>query len=140
MSTANAAEIEHPLETFVRNREIKLRSRWLGVEEQDGWEHNAWRVTLAGPRGRMTTTFRMGLGLTGAPVSADVLNSLALHASAAENARDFDDWCADFGFDTDSRKAWRTYRQCIQLARRLERFLGPTAYAELLEINAEHPL
>jgi hypothetical protein len=64
-----------------------------------------------------------------APEVGDVLNSLSLDASALDQS--FDDWCGDFGYDTDSRKAERTYTACRDLAYKLQRLLGNAAFQEL---------
>lgn len=66
------------------------------------------------------------------PETASVLDCLASDAASYDNARDFEDWCADFGMDTDSRKAARTYRVCGEQAKALRHFLGNLAYQELL--------
>lgn len=44
------------------------------------------------------------------PSLDDVLFSLILDGSACENS--FEDWCNDFGYSTDSRKALKTYLLC----------------------------
>lgn len=58
------------------------------------------------------------------PDLASVLDCLASDSSSYDNARDFEDWCADFGMDTDSRKAERTYRVCGEQAKALRHLLG----------------
>lgn len=45
-----------------------------------------------------------------APTAASVLHSLFLDASAG--AETFEDFCSNFGYDTDSRKALDTYLAC----------------------------
>jgi len=50
-------------------------------------------------------------------------------AQSVDDARDFEDWCAELGYDTDSRKAERTFRACQRIAERLRQFLGD-AYDE----------
>lgn len=45
-----------------------------------------------------------------APKAASVLYCLISDASASEMS--FDDWCGEFGYDTDSRKALETYMAC----------------------------
>lgn len=94
-------------------------------EQNPDWgsEHNAWRVTLLCGRRKMTVPFYTGLAL-GEPDAADVLECLALDASGFENARGFEDWCNDYGYDTDSRSADRTYRQVEQQTAKLCKLLG----------------
>lgn len=96
-----------------------------------------WRVVVKMSDGdrpvKMTTYFSMGSGHNGkAPELGDVLDCLASDAASVENARDFADWCSEYGYDTDSRKAHRTYTVCKRQAERLRKLLGVTAYDDLL--------
>jgi hypothetical protein len=56
------------------------------------------------------------------PAAADVLHALIRDAEAANQS--FDDWCADLGYSTDSRKALDTYLACQADGTRLRRVLG----------------
>ena len=38
---------------------------------------------------------------------------------AVGSAQTFDDWCSDYGYDTDSRKALNTYMACQEVAKKL---------------------
>lgn len=53
------------------------------------------------------------------PKLDDLLHSLVTDASAAEMS--FEDWCGDYGYDTDSIKALETYRECQQIASKLRK-------------------
>lgn len=68
-----------------------------------------------------------------APHAADVLHCLALDASAGTMT--FTEWCADFGYDTDSRKALATYEQCQETADKMRRVFGPDAARELQQLT-----
>jgi len=94
--------------------------------------------------------FSQGSGHTADPTLADVLNSLASDASGYKNARDlkttqgtghdkrtadylqFDNWAAEFGYDTDSRKAEKIFRSVKRQSEQLKRTIGTEAYEELL--------
>jgi len=92
-----------------------------------------WRVTLRRPGAKLTVYFSKGFGHEGKPAEAnEVLNSLALDSSGVENASGFADWCGEYGYDTDSRKAHKTYKICERQMERLLKFLGTEAYDELL--------
>ncbi len=56
------------------------------------------------------------------PSAADVLSSLILDSSACDQT--FDDWCGDFGMDTDSIKARDTYMECQRIGSEVRRLLG----------------
>ena len=75
-------------------------------------------------RRQISADFFMGPALCEEPTPGDVLSSLLLDASSAENARDFEDFCAEFGYDTDSRRAERIYRACEAMAPKVRAFLG----------------
>jgi hypothetical protein len=92
-----------------------------------------WRVRLARPGKRLTVYFSMGTGHHGkAPEAADVLDCLASDAAGFENARSFEEWCDEYGYDTDSRKAHRTFKVIERQAQRLEKFIGADEYQALL--------
>lgn len=68
--------------------------------------------------------FSMGSAHVETPKAADVLDCLASDAAGFENVDGFEGWCGDYGYDTDSRRALRTYRVIERQARRLREFLG----------------
>lgn len=53
------------------------------------------------------------------PSLDDVLYSLLIDAEAHDQS--FEDWCSNFGYDTDSRKALATYMACQETATKLRR-------------------
>lgn len=71
------------------------------------------------------------------PDTLDVIASLALEASAID-ARDFEEWASDFGYDTDSRKAEGIYRACLDTALKLRAALGEGDLQRLRAAAAEH--
>lgn len=91
-----------------------------------------WIVTLERGGKWMLVPFSQGSAWTTEPTAADVLESLASDASGYENAPSFDEWCAEYGYDTDSRKAERTFNLVREQSQELSTFLGDDAYEELL--------
>jgi len=88
---------------------------------------NHWACTLrATGRRPMRFVFSMGAALKGEPQLPDVLDCLASDALVIENARDlgFESWADEYGYNTDSRKAERTYKICVRQAERLKTALG----------------
>lgn len=91
-----------------------------------------------GPVRSMVVPYSMGPAHKRGPTLAGVLDCLASDASTLENARDFEDWCSDFGYDTDSRKAEATWRAIMEQSTQLRKLLGYAAYSELLnEVERE---
>jgi hypothetical protein len=76
--------------------------------------------------------FSQGSAHTKEPQLDEVLDCLASDAAGVENANNFEDWCAEYGFDEDSRKAEKIYLAALDQAEALKNFLGSDAYNELL--------
>jgi hypothetical protein len=70
------------------------------------------------------------------PVPVDVLSSLAMDSDAID-AGGFESWAGDLGYDTDSRTAESTYRQCVDIGLKLRAALGDAALAELQALARE---
>lgn len=120
---------------FIRNHQITATSRRVDTNPTapDWTDADHWRVELRRPGRKMTVYFSMGYAHKGKPPEvADVLDCLASDSAGIEQARDFADWCAEYGYDTDSRKAHRTFKVCERQAARLHKFLSDDAYNQLL--------
>lgn len=118
---------------------ITLAANLIGPDtDENGWEHDSWTLTL-GYNGRtLRTPFKMGKGhrreiartLHGTPVLCPtapdlgtVMGSMLMTASTTDGAL-FEDWCADLGYDSDSRKAERMYFACQKETAALRKLLG----------------
>lgn len=67
-----------------------------------------------------------------APTLTDVLYCLVLDAEAIEHPT-FEDWAAEFDYDTDSRKAESTYRTCLETALKLRHIVDLDAAREAFQ-------
>lgn len=100
------------------------------MEESANMDH--WRVRIKGPHGSMSLTFSKGYGHEGKPPKlAEVLDCIVSDASGSDEL--FESWCSNYGYDTDSRRAERTYNAVRKQAAALRRILGPNLYAVVLE-------
>jgi len=96
-----------------------------------GARHFKVRLTMG--RDSMRVPFSQGSAHTEDPTAEDVLECLASDAAGIENAKgDFEEWCSEYGYDTDSRKAERTFHVCEEQAEKLKTFLGDDLYDEIL--------
>lgn len=100
---------------------------------ENGADMDHWRCVIRAGRRKLTIPFSMGKGHNGkAPDLPNVLDCLASDSAGIETAGSFEDWASEYGYDTDSRKAERTFRACQRQADKLKRFLTEGAYQELL--------
>lgn len=84
-----------------------------------------WRVKLArtGSPITMALVYSKGRGHKGAPPTVqEVLECLRADADGAD--AEFETWADNFGLDTDSRQAERSYRATCRQTARLRKFLG----------------
>lgn len=97
---------------------VTLESQRMNHREgAEDWPRGSshWRCCLKrtmpdGKRKQFTCDYSMGSAHKGKPNVADVVSSLLLDARAGDES--FADFCANFGYDEDSRKAEATWRQC----------------------------
>jgi hypothetical protein len=105
---------------FIKDQQIEMTATRIqgraNKGDNDQWEKTARhfsctlrQVGKGNPR-TMTIEYSQGSAHTHAPTCADVLNCLADDSRGWDNARSFEDWCSDCGYDTDSRRAERTYQ------------------------------
>lgn len=57
------------------------------------------------------------------PRPGDVLDCLAMDAQSVRG-QGFEEWCEDFGYDSDSRKHEKTYKACCRTLAKLEKFFA----------------
>ncbi len=140
MHTDEAMPIK--LAAFIAEQRITMHAEPIDRNPNmtdDDWSKTAthWRVVLTRaaqsgrgywPKRQLTTYFSQGQAHTEPPTTEDVLNCLILDAASIEASGGFEDWASDLGFDTDSRKAERSYKCTKRAATNLERFLGRDAY------------
>lgn len=96
-------------------------------------------VLQRGQRGvdyaQMRVYFSMGVAHKKPPTVANVLDCLASDASCANET--FEQWCAEFGYDADSRSAERTYNAVRKQTASLRAFLGSDTDALIYETDRQ---
>lgn len=119
---------------FIRSAGITMTAeRWHENPNMDDRNMDHWRVKLRANRSQFTVYFSQGFGHNGKePKLTSVLDCLASDAAGYENADNFEDWASEYGYDTDSRKAERTFKTVERQSVKLRRFLGESAYQTLL--------
>jgi len=125
--------------TFAKQHGIKLSAERVSENPNlvSKWEADHWKVTLRKGRKRMSIFYSKGLGHEGVePTAPEVLCCLALDASTIDASESFESWADEFGMDTDSREAEKTYKHTRKQADRLRSFLGDE-YGTLLTAEEE---
>lgn len=115
------------MKEFAEANKIKIENEYADSNPNmadPNWQANHYKVILKTGRKQFTTYFSQGYGISGEPTVEGVLDCLASDAAGFENAQSFEDWANEYGYDTDSRKAEKTYNIIGRQAKRLKNFLG----------------
>jgi hypothetical protein len=91
------------LKAFIQQHRITMSAEWADRNPNidsmpPGSRH--WRCTLRCGHRRMVVYFSQGPAIEREPTVEDVLDGLASDAFGGT----FEDWCAELGYDSDSRK------------------------------------
>lgn len=71
------------------------------------------------------------------PNPADVMHSLLMDSTVLDSGG-FEEWAAELGYDTDSRKAEEIYSACLEIALKVRAGLGESIMAELAEAAQDY--
>lgn len=126
------------MDEFCARESIRIACEATAPPPDDDWPAGAfhWKVTLRHKGRKLTTEFHQGSAHTCEPTAADVLSCLVSDAVSVESEGSFEDWADSLGYDTDSRKAERTYKACVRIRDRVRRFLPDHDLYDLA--NLEH--
>ena len=122
------------MNAFINRNRVRIHSDWADSNPNNPeWrDANHYKCRLRMGNKQMTVYFSQGYGVCGEPTAAGVLDCLASDSAGVDNARSFEEWCSEYGYDTDSRKAERIYKVCVRQAGKLRTFLGVDLYETLL--------
>lgn len=134
---------------FVKNSHLAKKSIWEDRMEKafitralDNAERvHTTHLTWEGKTWKNYDPLRVQLGNDGylrlaPPHPAEVLYCICSDYAVMDYSS-FEDWANSYGYDTDSRKAERIYRECLEQALKLKSILGPNVIAELQELTRE---
>jgi hypothetical protein len=130
------------LEQFIKRNRITATIEWADsnpdMTASDEWSRSAshYKITLRCQKKRMTAYFSQGCAITREPTATDLLTCLADDVAGLENAQDFEDWASEYGYDSDSRRAEKTYRVIEKQRAKLQVFL-PAGQLEVLLWNTK---
>jgi hypothetical protein len=130
-----------PLQEFIKQRGIGFTCQAINSRPDDLMSDLAFHYKCRITKGRrgFTLYFSQGSAHTSAPTLKDVLECICDDAASYENAGSFENWASEMGWDTDSRKAEKSYRATKRQSEQLKRTLGPDTYEYLVYdvMNAE---
>lgn len=144
---------------------VSVSVHYRGQTTREGnWQVDAWLFTVTNARGtRETFDYFTGLGLRTpaaprmglklkpgtvawqdaenarepvAPHACDLLHAVLLDSSAC--GMSFAEWCSDYCYDTDSRKALKTYLDCQEGGEKLGRLFTRGQLETLRDVTQDY--
>jgi len=124
------------LRELIRKHRLRMESELTDRNphmEDDEWARRAthWKCVIKRGRTKMTVFFSQGPAIVHEPSIEEVLDSLASDAAGYLNARGFEDWASEYGYDPDSRRAEAIWKAVGKQVADLQRLLGESVLAEL---------
>lgn len=142
----NSSEIDTQVDGMLAAHGVTLDITLVGERTMDGWAHDEWQVAFRREGKEFVTEYRTGTGhrVRGtfgcekavAPKAATVLHCLCYDAECGSDT--FEEFCGNLGYDTDSRKALKTYLACQEIGSKLRQLLGHTLLQEISDIALEY--
>ncbi len=109
-------------------KNVKIESRYGQISQKyeslDDWQKNAhpYRCTLKYQGRQYSFDFFMGQAHTDEPTAAGTLDCLLSDAQGGE--MDFSEFCREFGYDKDSRRAEKIHKACQKTTEGIKRLFG----------------
>lgn len=138
MTTAN--EYDAKADEFLKSGGITFRAvlkdtrRPVWVEGRSFGHH--YRVTLSKPGKRLSFDFFGSAHDKSSGILTErAYNVLSCLSGDVTTPDTFENFCAEYGYDADSRKAYATYKRCHAFALRLRNFFTADEIEKLQEIQ-----
>lgn len=152
-----AAEVPHPKLHWscllTRGRQRMTTSYHQGVGHVQGYQQaydkspyikerkeTAYRMTCE--EGRLykydqALAYYRPIGKQPAPDLIDVLYCLVMDSDVLDHGG-FEEWASDYGYDSDSREAERTYRLCVEQSLKLRTLVGQDGLEKLRDAYQDY--
>jgi ATP:corrinoid adenosyltransferase len=119
---------------FLQVTGTKFKATFLKHDKHfadDKVSRDIYQITLSNSRGKMTVKFGQSIANQGqAPTPYDVLTCLTKY-----DPEDFEWFCSNYGYDTDSRSAEKIYKAVCKEWQQVDRLFSSEELELLQEIN-----
>jgi hypothetical protein len=135
-----ASEYEDQANAIAKELGLTMTTKYLGLQKPGHWgkddgEHGTWRVVLSkGGKSYTIPKFYMSIADTEEnPQKAPSLYDILATVQKSDPV-DFENFCAEFGYDEDSRTAERVFKAVQQEWQGISQLFTPEELEKLQEI------
>ena len=133
MATANFENFK-----VTANYKGDKKAEWVD-KIPENWNNHLVTVTNTDNKQRCTFEFWSSIASPSLDSDYDVLNAFYCFVGDAMSGKmDFNDFCGEFGYDTDSRAAEKTWKACKRSAEKLERIYDGDIYELANKLGEEY--
>ena len=151
----STTETHAAVEALLQSKFITFKINYAGETRQGDWACDQWGVNIFAPLSKPSVFFPYdtGLGLRKtlrkryawedkaptkpiAPHIAAVLHSSMLDSESIDMS--FDNWCDNFGGNTDSIKSFNMYRECCEFAKKFRPLFDRDTYQQLSKLLEDY--
>jgi len=119
---------------FLSANNIKFKATYVDHNfffANDKETRDIYKLTISRGKNRVSFKFGQSLAHRGQePTAYDLLETLTKY-----DPNSFEDFCSEFGYDTDSRKAYKTYLAVCKEWGKVNRFFNSEELEQLQDIN-----
>ena len=114
------------LKEFISNMNLTMKAEQ--IESNPNWDSNVqanhYKIQLMTPwsKGYFSVPFSQGIGIKENPNINGVLECLQSDSLSGDFT--FEGFCDEFGYDSDSRKAEKTFKACQETRFKLKKFFN----------------
>lgn len=107
-------------------KKIRIQNEYVGFNREDNWVYNEYKTTLKYGSKQMTIPFKMRTAHANEPDVETVVDCLISDRDLTNCYKDvgFETWAIEMGYDPDSRKAERIYKQMLKQTEKFENLIG----------------
>lgn len=134
--TTEISEYEQTAIDFLNKHGIKFSSKFIKYGrhfDDDKESRNIYRLTLSRDKNRIS--FRFGQSLAETENDTEPTAYALLTCLTKYEPGSFNDFCSEYGYDSDSRKAYKTYKEVCKEWQKVESFFTSEELEEIQEIN-----
>jgi hypothetical protein len=132
------SEYEKQANDFLKRHGIKFKFTYIDFAtyfEGDREQRNIYRLALTRKDSRIRYSTRFGASIHMTQNRIDPTSYDLLTCITKNDPGSFEDFCSEYGYDTDSRSAMRTYHKVKRDWMKVEKFFSQDELNELDKIN-----
>lgn len=129
------------IQALIQAKNITSNAQYVGIKNDNGWQAHSWKTWLYVDGIQVyecNYSKGMAFSVNDTPTTQEII--IGLHNDGYYGGESFEQWCAEFGYDDDSRKAFAIYEACQEAASKYEEIFSLEEREAIAECISEEDL